>query len=93
MSEAGTASSNSNARTSVNNRAFILKAEGGKRGSQYQAANDVLNEREPIAYARPWSTEEAQEVSPDSRHRSDGFRRVLPTLGSERIDHIRLSRR
>ena len=67
ISLAGTASSNSNARTSVNRSTFILCSEGRVVWAEFSAGSthkrgelDLLDEGEPVADACSGAAEERQ---------------------------------
>ena len=82
ISSTGTASSNSNARTSVNKSAFSLQITN--YSSTYFVAweGNVLYERESISNTRMWSTEECQHVAPYTWNGTRCLLRRLPTFRS-----------
>ena len=84
MSCAGTASSNSNARTSVKRRAFILRTQQIRISRAPRTAErwHALDKAEPIPNTRPRPPKEREHVAPHSGNAGDGLGRVLPSLGS-----------
>ena len=90
MSSRGTASSYSNARTSVKMSAFILQVQVVvgqqiKRAEEKRKAKrDALDEREAVPDARVRATEEGKEMTPHSRYGLDRLWWVVPPIGAVR---------
>jgi hypothetical protein len=85
MSSAGSAISNSNARTNVNKRALILRRElmndPGPAFASERRIYDALDNREAVTYAGVRARNERHQVSIDARKPVHRLGNIIPSLG------------